>query len=94
MLSIYFNIFSLVFVVLVFGLSVILNIKKTDKFKQAAKLTFMFVFSITMFCLVYALADLQNADRVGKILSFIILSNAYAGTIKTIELILSGLKKN
>ncbi|MUM78766.1 hypothetical protein GKC30_14095 [Pseudodesulfovibrio sp. F-1] len=93
MLTVYFNFVAFAFVALSFALSLLLHLKKTERMKKATNLTFMLVFSTTMLCLVYTLTDLSNLDTLGKLLSFILLSNAYAGTLKTTELIFSGIKK-
>lgn len=90
----YFNLSSLLFVVVTFGLSVLPYYARADKIHRATRLNFMLVFTLSMFLLVCVLADATNTDRIGKWISFIILSNAYAGIIKIIDLIISGIRHN
>ncbi|HPO49850.1 MAG TPA: hypothetical protein PLO89_05940 [Spirochaetota bacterium] len=86
MALIYFNFFAILFVSIIFAGALLLNLKMEHRFERASKLTFVFVFVITLIFLVYALKDLNNTEILGKQLSFIILSNVYSGIIKIIAL--------
>lgn len=90
---IYLNLWSLLFVSVSFGLSILPYYTRADKIHRATTLTLVLVFSLSMILLLYVLSDIANTDRIVKWISFIIVSNAYAGILRTIELIISGIRK-
>jgi hypothetical protein len=94
MFSTYFNALSLFVVAAIFGLTFIFYLKKKERFAKAANVTFILVFTITMFYMAFTLSDLMNLKRTGGRMSFILLSNAYAGIIKLVEMVVSGIKKS
>lgn len=90
---IYFNLWSLLFVSVSFVLSILLYYTRADRINRATTLTLVLVFSLSMILLIYILSDVTNTDRIVKLISFIIVANAYAGILKTIELIISGIRQ-
>lgn len=90
---IYLNLWSLLFVSVSFGLSILPYYTRADKIHRATTLTLVLVFSLSMILLLYVLSDVTNTDRIVKWISFIIVANAYAGILKTIELIISGIRQ-
>lgn len=90
---IYFNLWSLLFVSVSFGLSILPYYTRADKIHRATTLTLVLVFSLSMILLIYILSDVTNTDRIGKWISSIIVANAYAGILKTVELIISGIRQ-
>ena len=90
---IFFNLWSLLFVSVSFGLSILPYYTRADRINRATTLTLVLVFSLSMILLLYVLSDVTNTDRIVKWISFIIVANAYAGILRTIELIISGIRK-
>ena len=90
---IFFNLWSLLFVSVSFGLSILPYYTRADRINRATTLTLVLVFSLSMILLLYVLSDVTNTDRIVKWISFIIVANAYAGILKTVELIISGIRQ-
>ncbi len=91
---IFFNEFSLLFVVLVFGLSFLLLSKRDGRFSKASAGTFFLVFTIGIFAMIWNLADLTDPGSTGRMLSFVLCSNAYAGLLKSASWLREALKKS
>ncbi len=91
MIGMFFNLNAIVFVIAVNLICLLIFMKKKNRFGVATKLSFMIVFTITMLFQVYILANLQDVSKIGPGLSFIILSNAYMGIIKSVEVLASNL---
>lgn len=90
---IFVNEFSLLFVALVFGLSFLLYPKRDDRLEKASTGTFLIVFTVGMFAMIRNLADLTDPGSTGRMLSFVLCSNAYAGLLKSASWLRDGLKK-
>lgn len=90
---IFVNEFSLLFVAVVFGLSFLLYPKRDDRLEKASTGTFFIVFTVGMFAMIRNLADLTDPGSTGRMLSFVLCSNAYAGLLKSASWLRDGLKK-
>lgn len=80
---IFVNGISLLFVAVVFGISFFLLSKRDDRLEKASTGTFFIVFTIGMFAMIGDLADLTDPGSTGRMLSFVLCSNAYAGLVKS-----------
>ncbi|GEM_PF-3375482 len=90
---IFVNEFSLLIVAIVFGLSFFLLPKREDRIEKASTGAFFIVFTVGMFAMIWNLADLTDPGSTGRMLSFVLCSNAYAGLLKSASWILDALKK-
>lgn len=84
---------SFLFVAVVFGLSFLLSPKREDRLERASTGTFFIAFTVSMLALVWDLADLTDPGSAGRMLSFVLCSNAYAGLLKSASWLRNALKK-
>lgn len=90
---IFFNEISFLFVAVVFGLAFFLHPKREDRFENASTGAFFIVFTVCIFAMIWNLADLTDPGSTGRMLSFVLCSNAYAGLLKSVIWLRDALKK-
>jgi hypothetical protein len=90
----YFNLVSLLFVLAVYGLTIISGKLSRFAFARSVKISFLAVFSISLLFLVNVLSDTTNTEKLAEGLHFVLLANAYSGIIRILILFYSEVKRN
>ncbi|HPA62338.1 MAG TPA: hypothetical protein PLH15_11605 [Spirochaetota bacterium] len=90
----YFNPMALLFVLAVYGLTIISGKLSRFAFARSVKISFLAVFSISLLFLVNVLSDTTNTEKLAEGLHFVLLANAYSGIIRILILFYSEVKRN
>ncbi|HPM33112.1 MAG TPA: hypothetical protein PLE16_00780 [Spirochaetota bacterium] len=89
----YFNLVSLLFVLVVYGLTIISGKISRFAFARSVKISFLAVFSISLLYLVNVLSDISNIEKLAEGLHFVLLANAYSGILRIMILFYSEVKR-
>ena len=89
----YFNPMALLFVLAVYGLTIISGKLSRFAFARSVKISFLAVFSISLLFLVNVLSDTTNTEKLAEGLHFVLLANAYSGIIRILILFYSEVKR-
>ena len=89
----YFNLMSLLFVLTVYGLTIISGRISRFAFARSVKISFLAVFSISLLYLVNVLSDISNIEKLEEGLHFVLLANAYSGILRIMILFYSEVKR-
>ena len=90
----YFNLMALIFVLAVYGLTIISGKFSRFAFARSVKISFLAVFSISLLFLVNVLSDMTNMEKLSEGLHFVLLANAYSGILRIMILFYSEVKRN
>ncbi|HOF33991.1 MAG TPA: hypothetical protein PK624_08590 [Spirochaetota bacterium] len=89
----YFNSMSLLFVLAVYGLTIVAGKLSRFAFARSVKISFLAVFSISLLYLVNVLSDITNTEKLAEGFHFVLLANAYSGILRILILFYSEVRR-